>query len=320
MTNEELGEMLGDLTPIIYNSPPGMQGAMQQAFGDATKKAMVWLPGGREGQPAPARSTNITAAKFLGLGQGFYPLGTEHQHVCDNFWLCWTGIDIDLDEGRSVHSVGKAIHRALPWVGVRTSASGKGIHVINLITPIKVPVSKRTHYVKAINKPLVEKILNTGHVLKHEVCKWDYRIFWLGGGANEWHFKPGQPLTVTAEQVARTITDSGAWGRNTSVGATSVPESNPHLTGILDRLRGEGLELKPGRTQVNVCYAHRALQDTQWSFTTRSGNPTQSDPRSRTNGFVEYIPGRRITIFANADGRVVREFCTPEEMRSRIGA
>jgi len=150
----------------------------QLGFAGKDKRAWCWIPGTKpmnhETVTRAIKSAPLRGCTQLAYGEVYKPMATQQ---CE---ICWVGLDIDAEDNPGL-PLAELSHG---WFAsmVRTSCSGKGLHVIyRLDNPVPCTSETAGRLVKAIAAPFKAEIEATGI----HVCKADKRMFWLHGGENE---------------------------------------------------------------------------------------------------------------------------------------
>lgn len=165
------------LLKLFKNMPRGYLPQIGGAL--KNKQAILWAPGNKT-LSSESISQRLSKSVITGSTQlAFQSWEIPQQEQTP--LICWVGLDIDYDDNTDIDliALGKNLKQASI---VRTSCSGKGIHVYFVLKePIPTPYSQANKIVKAISEPYREQIEAQGV----HVCKSDKRMFWFNGGLNE---------------------------------------------------------------------------------------------------------------------------------------
>lgn len=268
----------------------------QLGFAGKDKKAWLWLPGDKL-KPLSDIKRIIRTAPIRGCSQLAYRDSyspPSKQQICE---ICWVGLDIDDDDNPDLFlpQIGaqENFRKRLGASCIRTSCSGKGIHVI---FKLDKPIECLTTSANSIIKRITAEKVSLCEKLGIQVCKADRRMFWLTGGRNymlsidkeatlavDIKNLPEEPRTKNIEpeltetfEVTPTIKQ---WA--TSLGLQFIRRSNPVYVGDVVKLLREAGEKVITRSPC-------------------SGN-------GQTNGFLN-VTRHSISLFAFADGRVIWNF------------
>ena len=246
----------------------------QLGFAGADKRAWLWLPGRK--RPDHATVTRaIERAPLRGCTQVAYESVFEPMagQRCE---VCWVGLDIDAEDNPGIDLT--AIDFPFDCSMVRTSCSGKGIHVIyRLFKPVSCTHETAGKVVVSLTAALVEYMWARG--LK--VCKADRRMFWLAGGNNRTLFVSPHTLhptfkatVIRATTVVRELLGVSdevlAWAEK--LGLADVKKSNPCYVGdVVDLLRSHGEKVTTqssmrGNGQINGYLDVTQFSISLWSY------------------------------------------------------
>ena len=163
---------------------------LQIAFGKEGKSVLAWLPGAsrkEEGWSIPRSGVMYLGCSTRGY-KGYYTPMIEQP--CE---LAGATIDIDGKDNPSISlaMLQSLVISAVEGAGsVRTSCSGKGLHVFfRLGSPVSVeagvPSKDISAITRAISAPWADKIRAAGVAID----KVDSRLMWVAGGKNEWIYR-----------------------------------------------------------------------------------------------------------------------------------
>jgi hypothetical protein len=165
----------------------------QLGFGGKDKRSWLWLPGKtvasyekitRVMQTAPLKGCSGCAYENV-----FQPMAGQN---CE---ICFVALDIDAEDNPDGINLDEVL--ATKPSMVRTSCSGKGLHVIyRLGTPIKCTHETANKITKIITAPIVAALPTV------KVCKSDKRLIWLFGGKNQILSQTDERLVVNLIPIA----------------------------------------------------------------------------------------------------------------------
>lgn len=261
----------------------------QIAFGGEGKVARRWIPGAKPLAPdAPPLSQVAAGAKYLGVTNRAYH--NYEQLMSEQFgFVCWLGWDIDSkhNPGVDLYSLVERVDRATGGlVSVRTSCSGKGLHLIQrLARPVALPLGSPSRYYTAVCKILgmsVSRRLREQGVM---VDKDDSRVFWMWGGDNRWLYQTDYLLDTKAPDLSA-IED--AMPKAAQKQGTRVPVSD-WVRSWLSKL-----QVEPGPCYIGTLYDRLvALGESPVTCSSMSGN-------GDLNGYVD-VGADWIQVWSYAD-------------------
>ena len=248
----------------------------QLGFAGKDKRAWCWLPGAKKFRPetavraigkAPLRGCTQLAYENL-----FEPMTGQR---CE---IAWVGLDIDAEDNPATDLTALDYPHASM---VRTSCSGKGVHVIyRLEQPILCTHETANRIVKIITAPLV------GSLGTIKVCKADRRMFWLCGGKNEILAQSDERLVVNLIPIA----------------PENMPEKEP-LIGVTPLIaewcEKLGVAIRKS-TPVYIGDIIKRLAELGEVVRTRSG----MRGNGQTNGYID-VTTTSISLWSYADGYVI---------------
>ena len=242
----------------------------QLGFSGRDKRGWLWLPGksmpkhetiARAMSKAPLKGCSGCAYE-----DWFKPMAGQR---CE---ICWVGLDIDAEDNPGVDLTAIDYHASM----VRTSCSGKGVHVIHkLAEPVTCTHETANRIVKTITAPLVK-------ALDVKVCKADKRMFWMIGGENrivsqsDWVLRPDIDMPVLQSITAPPTTDFQVtpliqeWLVKLNI--SGVRKSTPiYIAEVVDLLRGLGEKVETrsscrGNGQINGYLDVTPTSISLWTF------------------------------------------------------
>lgn len=272
-----------DLAGWLFEAAPDR--CPQIGVSDAHKRALVWCPGNRPLQgPMP-----VSRATYAGCTQLAFerPDKMQCEQTC---WICWIGLDIDDQPGLDLNRLVAALP---PEASLRSSASGRGVHVIVRLERALGPMLVQSAHkmVKQIGRGLAREVEAAGI----KVCQCDRRMFWLVGGSQAW-IKRTDRTALIATALEPVVCPAVAAAVEPAA-RSLVAELRPGVAQWVERFAASGIRLRQGSNPVfihecaNVVEAHGERVQTK---SHRGGG-------RRMNGFIEVAP-HRIWMRAWADG------------------
>lgn len=247
----------------------------QLGFAGRDKRAWCWLPGAKPmNHPTVVRaieSAPLRGCTQLAYANSFEPMAGQQ---CE---ICWVGLDIDAEDNPGTDLT------TIDYLGasmVRTSCSGKGVHVLyRLAKPIQCTHETANRIIKALTAPLVAA---TGV----HVCKADRRMFWLIGGENRIISQTDDRLVVVEIRTP-----------------TETKDSTEPLAGVTPLIQEWAGKLGVGIRKSTPVYVGDII--------TRLGEMgeiirTKSSMRGngQVNGYIDITP-TSISLWSYADGHVI---------------
>lgn len=262
------------------------------------KKSMAWYPGNSDKLSYQLKLPNNWQLKGY-TGRYYKSLYTNK--LQQDYVIAWAGIDID------DYNNWKVIANIVPEATIRSSKSGKGLHLFfrfSEIIHIKDGEIKGA-IVKESLKPYVAKLIDIG--LEKHICKWDGNVFWTEA------VSVVQPIYRIS---LKTIPFINPVEVNIYSKYKSSGEFEKELTEegqrFINFLRFHGLvhqDYLPIKQGIYVKEWYKALKGTPYAFTTKS--PMKS-LNAHGNGFFVIHQGM-FKIFASADNKIIKEIFISEE-------
>ncbi len=263
----------------------------QIGFATRLKRALCWIPGKDPTRPSTVtwamEKADLQGCTQLAFDDWFQPMKMQ---TCE---VCWVGLDIDADD-----NPGKDL---IEWVNsqpkslmcssmVRTSCSGKGLHVIyRLAQPINTNPQFAGQLVKAVALKYKEMVEAEGI----HVCKADRRMFWLMGGSNQVLFRNDTNWVVP--------TEGGGQVRQPLIHKLQEEAQGMELSENIKRW-ADALGLNPYRKSTPVYVGELVLKLRSLGEKVDTKSPCSGN--GNINGYID-LSRLSISLWSYADGHTI---------------
>lgn len=266
------------------------------------QRVMQHIPS-REGNPRQWISYDMYGLR----GVSVLDLGGTHEQPTK---LHWFGIDIDWEDqtnsiswdaaGTRCELLAERVCELLPEAMVRTSKSGKGLHVFfKLQTPLNFnSVSQAAEHAKMLARPYKARLGGAGI----HCCVSGLPNFWVWSeGGLQRTLQNGTPIVVQAMPLAPVVT------RNSGGAFVQVKsewgEKSYSLAVLLDLIEThDDHRCVPRMMNINIGKTKRLLHEVGIDFATNSR--CRPEHEHEINGFIQF-DDFHVRIFSNPDQRCV---------------
>lgn len=280
------------LLDFLYPVTKAGYACPQFCLASLDKKCLAWYPGKKASKPISLDN------KLIGLTGRVYQT-YDIPHDRQPFLLSWLAIDLD-DLTDKKGWLDFIIEATKGQASVRTSQSGKGVHIIFRCNPVLFPVGyKVAPFIKGNLEYFVSR-LQEGDPEFFSVCRYDGQMFYLHGGKNEWLYQSQEFITL------RSIKSKPSFHINNiekeENGLPPLNNKGIKFLGILkERLPSFRLCPEQG---VYIKELYQALKGSEFEFKTCS--PMLSE-QWHVNGNLK-IKGFDLELYASADNRVIKQY------------
>ena len=296
--------MLDEFMPVLSALFVNSDWKPQIGVAKMDKRAKFWLPPKKELKSTRFYRERLEEGPIWGCTQlafkDYAPM--INQKYCK---VCWFGLDIDWDDNEHIKDLPAACMVWGLFNGVsmiRTSCSGKGIHMIWILD---VPILCSTDRAGAIVKYLAG---NMAYKLKEEenvhTCQANRRMFWLVGGKNESLKITGveypAPSLDKIDLVVENHKSSGVLGR--------ASDKIRCWINIFQKAKVLGSAVGAAN-QVYVGDAVKELRRHNEKVVTKSG----CSGNGQVNGYIDITPST-ISLWSYADGHTIWSYTDLSEV------
>jgi len=283
--------------------------SIQFIVASSKKQVFGWFPGRKgdeklyfhqssfsQGSEGFNRILNTGLVGYTGRVYESYKIPMQAQ----TYYLCWVAIDLDQKDQKKLELTSpqtiENISREIPECSIRTSKSGRGLHLIFRMNPVKVsPLFNLTFSIKKTLQPYVYKLNSLGI----KVCQANGGVFFLIGGRQRF-------IKISQERIdLEIIKTSSVNGIMTPGGILPPSQLNEVGKDLLRRFneQGEYLTGFPLELGIYVKSWYETLKDTPFFFETKS--PMSPGKRAHNNGKM-FINGNSLSIYTSADNKIVK--------------
>ena len=261
---------------------------LQMGIARADKRALIWIPG-----VYGTDDLELMRAEKHGIfrgatGRGFeFPSDPKDSQPS---YVVWGGVDIDAEDNPNTTAewMAECLKSSIPEASIRTSSSGKGLHVIFRFShPILLQDNCATSLPNQIARHFISPYYERIQKLGIKTCVWGCRMFWLWGGANQW-LHQSRLFVDTSKPIdlhSLAVTEAKQHCHSANAGS--------FVRGWLERLR-----CKAGPVYIgSVVPRLRELGETVSTKSTMSGN-------NQVNGYIDIGPDW-ISLWSYADGHEI---------------